>query len=89
MEVMGLLLGEFIDDYTVKVVDVFSMPQSGKSTHSPYRAHALPPSLQETLYQSSPSMRSSKLPCLRCSIRQEGATEDPLVLLPICPSPQV
>ncbi|KAF4679518.1 26S proteasome non-ATPase regulatory subunit 14 [Perkinsus olseni] len=31
MEVMGLLLGEFIDDYTVKVVDVFSMPQSGNT----------------------------------------------------------
>jgi len=31
MEVMGLMLGEFIDDYTVCVVDVFSMPQSGNS----------------------------------------------------------
>jgi len=30
-EVMGLMLGEFIDDYTVRVVDVFSMPQSGNS----------------------------------------------------------
>ena len=29
MEVMGLMLGEFVDDYTVKVVDVFAMPQSG------------------------------------------------------------
>ena len=26
LEVMGLLLGEFVDDYTVKVVDVFAMP---------------------------------------------------------------
>jgi len=31
MEVMGLMLGEFIDDFTVKVVDVFSMPQTGNS----------------------------------------------------------
>lgn len=31
MEVMGLMLGEFVDDYTVKVVDVFAMPQSGTS----------------------------------------------------------
>ncbi|EPZ32648.1 Mov34-domain-containing protein [Rozella allomycis CSF55] len=31
MEVMGLMLGEFIDDYTVQVVDVFAMPQSGTS----------------------------------------------------------
>lgn len=28
-EVMGLMLGEFVDDYTVKVDDVFSMPQIG------------------------------------------------------------
>ena len=30
-QVMGLMLGEFIDDYTVRVVDTFSMPQSGNS----------------------------------------------------------
>ncbi|XP_049849508.1 uncharacterized protein LOC126319864 [Schistocerca gregaria] len=29
MEVMGLMLGEFVDDYTVRCVDVFAMPQSG------------------------------------------------------------
>merc|ERR550514_2301311 len=29
MEVMGLMLGEFVDDYTVVCVDVFAMPQSG------------------------------------------------------------
>lgn len=29
MEVMGLMLGEFVDEYTVTVVDVFAMPQSG------------------------------------------------------------
>merc|ERR1712000_676683 len=29
MEVMGLMLGQFVDDYTVCVVDVFAMPQSG------------------------------------------------------------
>merc|ERR1719350_1347328 len=28
---MGLMLGEFIDEYTVRVIDVFSMPQSGNS----------------------------------------------------------
>lgn len=33
MEVMGLMLGEFVDDYTVKVTDVFAMPQrSGEFT---------------------------------------------------------
>ena len=29
MEVMGLMLGDFVDDYTIKCVDVFAMPQSG------------------------------------------------------------
>ena len=31
MEVMGLMLGQFVDDYTINCVDVFSMPQSGTS----------------------------------------------------------
>ncbi|KLO15864.1 Mov34-domain-containing protein [Schizopora paradoxa] len=31
MEVMGLMLGQFIDDYTVQVTDVFAMPQSGST----------------------------------------------------------
>ncbi len=29
MEVMGLMLGEFTDDYTINVIDVFAMPQNG------------------------------------------------------------
>ncbi|KAF5390639.1 hypothetical protein D9757_002658 [Collybiopsis confluens] len=29
MEVMGLMLGEFVDEYTIQVIDVFAMPQSG------------------------------------------------------------
>lgn len=31
LEVMGLMLGEYVDDYTVRVVDVFAMPQSGSA----------------------------------------------------------
>ena len=31
LEVMGLMLGEFVDDYTINVFDVFAMPQSGTS----------------------------------------------------------
>jgi len=31
LEVMGLMLGEFVDEYTTKVIDVFAMPQSGSS----------------------------------------------------------
>jgi 26S proteasome regulatory subunit N11 len=29
---MGLMLGDYVDDYTVKCIDVFSMPQSGTET---------------------------------------------------------
>lgn len=32
IEVMGLLLGKFVDEYTVNVVDVFAMPQTGTSS---------------------------------------------------------
>ena len=28
-EVMGLMVGEIVDEYTITVVDVFSMPQMG------------------------------------------------------------
>ena len=33
MEVMGLMLGQFVDEYTVTVVDVFAMPQSLSLIH--------------------------------------------------------
>lgn len=29
MEVMGLMLGQFVDEYTINCVDVFAMPQTG------------------------------------------------------------
>lgn len=29
MEVMGLMLGDFVDEFTIHVIDVFAMPQSG------------------------------------------------------------
>jgi 26S proteasome regulatory subunit N11 len=29
---MGLMLGDYVDEYTVKCIDVFSMPQSGTET---------------------------------------------------------
>ena len=30
MEVMGLMLGQFVDEYTITCVDVFAMPQVSK-----------------------------------------------------------
>jgi 26S proteasome regulatory subunit N11 len=32
LEVMGLMLGDYVDDYTIKCIDVFSMPQLGTET---------------------------------------------------------
>ena len=45
MEVMGLMLGEFVDEYAVQVIDVFAMPQSGTTatlTRSRYANESFP-----------------------------------------------
>jgi len=47
MEVMGLMLGEFVDDYTVCVVDVFAMPQSGTGVS----VEAVDPVFQSTMLE--------------------------------------
>lgn len=41
LEVMGLMLGEFVDDYTVKVIDVFAMPQSGTGMFKFIQCHGI------------------------------------------------
>ncbi|CCD16768.1 unnamed protein product, partial [Trypanosoma congolense IL3000] len=46
LEVMGLMIGELIDDYTIRVSDVFSMPQTatGQSVEAvdpEYQVHML------------------------------------------------
>lgn len=46
MEVMGLMLGEFVDDYTVTVKDVFAMPQSGTGVS----VEAVDPVFQTDMY---------------------------------------
>jgi 26S proteasome regulatory subunit N11 len=45
MEVMGLMLGQFVDDYTINCVDVFAMPQSGSSVS----VEAVDPVFQTTM----------------------------------------
>jgi len=47
MEVMGLMLGTFIDDYTVRVIDVFAMPQSGTGVS----VEAVDPVFQSTMLE--------------------------------------
>ncbi|CAE6434418.1 unnamed protein product [Rhizoctonia solani] len=52
MEVMGLMLGEFIDDYTVQVIDVFAMPQSGTSVTVESVDHVFQTRMVEMLKQT-------------------------------------
>ncbi|CAM0909740.1 unnamed protein product [Alopecurus aequalis] len=52
MEVMGLMLGEFVDDYTVTVVDVFAMPQSGTGVSVEAVDHAFQTNMMDMLRQT-------------------------------------
>jgi hypothetical protein len=38
MEVMGLMLGQFVDEYTITCVDVFAMPEVYKYLYT-YTSH--------------------------------------------------
>jgi 26S proteasome regulatory subunit N11 len=53
MEVMGLMLGEFIDEYTVEVVDVFAMPQSGTGVSVEAVDHVFQTDMLEMLRQTN------------------------------------
>ncbi|KDQ20688.1 hypothetical protein BOTBODRAFT_26705 [Botryobasidium botryosum FD-172 SS1] len=52
MEVMGLMLGEFVDDYTVRVIDVFAMPQSGTTVTVESVDHVFQTKMKEMLKQT-------------------------------------
>jgi 26S proteasome regulatory subunit N11 len=52
MEVMGLMLGEFVDDYTVQVIDVFAMPQSGTTVSVESVDHVFQTKMLEMLKQT-------------------------------------
>ena len=55
MEVMGLMLGEFVDEYTISVVDVFAMPQSGTGVS----VEAVDDVFQQQMMEYVPSAASS------------------------------
>lgn len=52
MEVMGLMLGNFVDEYTVQVVDVFAMPQSGTTVSVESVDHVFQTRMMEMLKQT-------------------------------------
>mmetsp|Transcript_15240 Transcript_15240/g.45652 ORF Transcript_15240/g.45652 Transcript_15240/m.45652 type:complete len:112 (+) Transcript_15240:141-476(+) len=56
MEVMGLMLGQFVDDYTINCVDVFAMPQSGTGV-------SVSSCRRNTIRYAHPTGRSSR-PCI-------------------------
>ena len=51
MEVMGLMLGEFKDEYTVQVIDIFAMSQSGTSVTVESGNHAFQTKMMDMLKQ--------------------------------------
>ena len=52
MEVMGLMLGRFVDEYTVQVIDVFAMPQSGTTVSVESVDHVFQTRMMEMLKQT-------------------------------------
>lgn len=55
LEVMGLMLGDYVDDYTVKCIDVFAMPQSGTETTIEAIDEAFQAKMHEMLKQTGRS----------------------------------
>lgn len=56
MEVMGLMLGEYVDEYTVQVIDVFAMPQSGTSVSVESVDHIFQKNMVDMLKQTGRSV---------------------------------
>ena len=74
MEVMGLMLDEFVDEYTVQVIDVFAMPQSGTTVSVESVDYVFQTKMVDMLKQTgrcapSPSPSHARIrspdPCLR------------------------
>jgi len=62
MEVMGLMLGEFVDEYTVQVIDVFAMPQSGTTVTVESVDHVFQTKMVDMLKQTGRYVRYLSMP---------------------------
>ena len=71
MEVMGLMLGEFVDEYTVQVIDVFAMPQSGTTVSVESVDHVFQTRMMEMLKQTG-----------RCAYFPDSMEESSLISRP-------
>jgi hypothetical protein len=74
MEVMGLMLGEFVDEYTVQVIDVFAMPQSGTTVSVESVDHVFQTRMVDMLKQTGR--------CVLLSVYLTSAFMVPLIFLP-------
>lgn len=63
MEVMVLMLGQFVDEYTVRVVDIFAMPQSGTGVSVEVVDHVFQTNMLDMLKQTSRSVLSLFVYC--------------------------
>lgn len=67
MEVMGLMLGEFVDEYTVRVVDVFAMPQSGTGVSVEAVDHVFQTNMLDMLKQTGRYLIFESCVVFRCT----------------------
>jgi len=74
MEVMGLMLGEFVDEYTVQVIDVFAMPQSGTTVSVESVDHVFQTKMVDMLKQTGR--------CVRLCWYMTSSSMVPLIFLP-------
>ncbi len=74
MEVMGLMLGEFVDDYTVRVVDVFAMPQSGTGVSVEAVDPVFQTKMLDMLKQVGRSVQASAVCLSLCALLADGST---------------
>ncbi|KAG8804315.1 multicatalytic endopeptidase [Serendipita sp. 399] len=58
---MGLMLGEFVDEYTIQVVDVFAMPQSGTTVSVESVDHVFQTKMLEMLKQTGRLVHMSRI----------------------------
>lgn len=87
MEVMGLMLGEFVDDFTVRVVDVFAMPQSGTGVSVEAVDPVFQMKMMDMLRQTG---RYAALPRSSSSTPEGASSNLPTnINLPIDPSPSL
>ena len=76
MEVMGLMLGSFVDEYTVKVVDVFAMPQSGTGVSVEAVDPVFQTKMLDMLKQTGrEEMVVGRTRCVRSPVRRRRTTE--------------